>query len=527
MSTVSPAALKVASILRSKINQKAELMLSSHFAGDYRSGGAKWSGGLAGDGQSLNLNHSRLRRNARSACHQYPFSQAIVERYVESVAGIGLKCESSPGFELLGISRDKAESWGSEVDKRFDLWMRSKECHRSETLTGYQAQKLYVTGQQRDGENFIRFYYSDDREALSPLSFQFIDPDQIVGSAWTSSVGGNLISDNGITLDSRGRETGYRVRIKVDKTIKTVPVPAKTSSGRPLMIHGYSPEYAGQSRGYSRLGHILQELSNLTEFSLAQIKKAINQSLFFMFVKPSAHAPATNPGLLLGQKRPMGVLADFGANPTPSDDANNVTPASLNPVTSYDMPESNVSEPGGMAVFGLNSGEDLKPFVNTAPSESYDKFVDSFSAYLSASTGTPHEIVLMRFNRNYTAARGSLVMFWRNVVMWRMEMESDFLNPLRAAWLAEEIAVGRVQAPGWSDPVLRAAWLSSQWHGAPIPDIDPLKTAKADRMDVELGAKNLDRVARERGGDGSRNRSKLKKEISELTPLPDPNQNGA
>lgn len=45
-------------------------------------------------------------------------------------------------------------------------------------------------------------------------------------------------------------------------------------SGKVMMIHGFNPEYAGQKRGYSRIGFALQELKNLTDFSLAIIKKA-------------------------------------------------------------------------------------------------------------------------------------------------------------------------------------------------------------------------------------------------------------
>jgi len=105
--------------------------------------------------------------------------------------------------------------------------------------------------------------------------------------------------------------------------------------------------------------------------------------------------------------------------------------------------------------------------------------------------------------------------------MWRDEMVADFLNPVYEMWLSEEIAAGRIGAPGWSDPRLRTAWLSCQWAGSPMPNIDPLKTANADRAYVEMGAQTLDDVARNyNGSSGKANRSKNKRQYEELTPPP-------
>lgn len=526
MPNVSKEAREIAATIRTSMSAQVSAMARSYFdSGDYRSGGGKWRGGISGDGRSYTVDHYRMRQNARNSYHGDTIGRAIVERYAETSAGTGLVCEASPTYKILGISLDDAETWGRDVDERYDLWMHSKECHRSEILTGYQSQRLYVIGQQRDGDNFIRLYYSNDRELMNPLQFEFLDPGQINGDAYTTTRV-YMRSDDGIIRDSRGRETAYKVRVKrkISETQvkwETVTVPAKgRGSGRRMMLHGYAPEYAGQGRGYSRLGHALQEMQKLTSFTLAQIMKAINQSLFFMFVKPGQDAPASNALEDLSNLDGGTFVNAYGSQPTAPEGARGVTDQSLSPVNHYGIPYGDVGEPGSMAVFSLNRGEDLKGFVNTAPSESYDKFVDSFSAYLAASTGVPLEVVLMRFNRNYTASRGALIMFWQNAVIWRREMISDFLNPLREAWMAEEVAAGRIAAPGWSDPVLRSAWLKCNWHGAPLPDTDPVKTATANHMNAKIGAKTLDTISREHGGDGSRNRAKLNREIEELAVWP-------
>jgi len=525
MTEISHSARAIAATIRTSMSAQVSAAVSSRFDGDYRSGGGKWREGLAGDGRSFGINHYRMRQNARNSYHNDTIGRAIIERYAETAAGVGLKCESSPAFEVLGISLEESERWGRIADERFDLWMSSKSCHRSETMTGYQSQRLYVIGQQRDGDNFIRLYYSGDRELTSPLQFEFLDPGQIASDAYTTTRV-YMSPDDGIVRDDRGREIAYKVRVKIkvsetQSKWETRTISAKgRGSNRRMMLHGYAPEYAGQGRGYSRLGHALQEMQKLTSFTLAQIMKAINQSLFFMFVKPGQDAPASNALEDLSGLSGGTFVSHYGSQPSAPAGAQNVTDESLSPVNHYGIPYGDVGEPGSMAVFSLNRGEDLKGFVNTAPAESYDKFVDSFSAYLTASTGVPLEVVLMRFNRNYTAARGALVMFWQNAIIWRKEMISDYLNPLRYAWVSEEIAAGRISAPGWNDPILKEAWLKCNWHGAPLPDIDPVKTANANHMNAKIAAKTLDTIAREHGGDGSRNRAKLNRELEELADWP-------
>ena len=299
-------------------------------------------------------------------------------------------------------------------------------------------------------------------------------------------------------------------------------IPKTGRSGRIFMLHGFTPVFAGQGRGYSRLGHIIQEFQNITDFSFAQIKKAINESNISMYVKPARDAPATNPldSILMG--RGAGPAAvQFGSNPQPSEDAQGVTPESLQPVEYYDIPEATVDTPGSVGVFNLNSGEDLKAFESKSPSAQYDVFVDAFTSYLSASSGMPIEVLLMKFNASYSASRAALVLFWRIANIWREEMASDYLNVIVEMWLSEEIAAGRINAPGWQNPILKAAWLCNRWIGSPMPNIDPMRTANSDKIYAELGAHDLDRVARNHNGsDGRMNRAKLKRQYGELPIAP-------
>ena len=481
-----------------------------------RSNGAKWPGGMSSHINSLQINHFATRMNAREIMNDVPQARAIVERFSDSVVDIGIKVEPTPDADILGITDEAAEAWGENSGKRFDLWAKSKKSHRARQVTFYQAQRMYELFQQRDNDMLTRLYYSNERDVSNPLQFGFIDPNQLRGYAYTNNFYEYVQSD-GITRDARGREIAYKIWIQ-DPTegaskgkLKNVTIPARgKKSGRLFMLHGFAPEYAGQGRGYSRLGHALQDFENITDFTSSQIKKAINQSSLIGVVEPSADNPASNPfeDLPAGPQSVVIGETEFTVRETEALDF-------------CPIPEAATRTPGSMLIANLQEGEKLTPFPETSPSESFETFVDAFTGYLSSSMGIPLEVVLMKFNQNYSASRAALILFWRVANIWRQEMDADFIAPVYEMWLSEEIAAGRIQAPGWSDPLLRDAWLSHGLIAAPMPNIDPMKTAKADETYVGMGATTLDRVARElNGSSGKANRQKITREFSELPASP-------
>jgi len=182
--------------------------------------------------------------------------------------------------------------------------------------------------------------------------------------------------------------------------------------------------------------------------------------------------------------------------------------------------EATIGAPGSVGVFNLEGGEDLKPFPDTAPGQEFGRFVDAFTSHLAASMSMPLEVLLMKFEQNYSASRAALIMYWRIAQMWRAEMASDMLNPVVEAWISGEIAANRIAAPGWSDPRMRRAWLNGTWAGVPMPNIDPMKTAKADQLYIEMGAQTLADVAQNlNGSDIEANKSQIARELDGL-PLP-------
>lgn len=492
------------------------------FNGSYRSGGARYSGGLTGDGRGLTIDHYRMRQNARKSWHENSGTRALVDRFADTVVDTGLKLEPSPMADILGITQEDAERWSENVGQRFHLWANSKESDYTGTNNFYQNQWLYEIFQQRDNDMFIRFHYTKSGGNQNPLQTQFIDPDQVRGDAFSNTFWAQYSSTNsvdGIIRDERGREVGYKIAVQqTDGKIKFVEVPKYGGrSGRIMMIHGYRPEYAGQGRGYSLIGHALQALQGLGDFTEAHIIQAINQSSVAFTVESSSDNPATNP--FAGMSRvPAGYSPPIPATATGTAQEQIEKEAEISPEYTP-IPDIENRVPGSMGVFNMEGRQRLVPIQAKAPSDTFETFTNSFLAHLAASRSMPVEVLLMRFNSNYSASRGALLLFWRVCQIWRDEMASDFLNPVYEAWLGGEIAAGRIRAPGWSDPVLRAAWLNCNWIGAPMPNIDPMRTANAEKVYLEMGYTNQERGARGHNGSSAKANIAKNKKMFADTPI--------
>lgn len=486
--------------------------------GDDGSGGEKYRNALSASGSVTDIDHYRTRNNARTAYSESTTGRAMVNRFVDTVVGSGLRLEAMPIVALLGMTQEDGEKWATDVENRWELFIGEKKQHRAEQFNFMQAQRAYMLYQERDNDIFTRLFYNSDPNLISPLQFDFVDPFQLRQDAWTPS-DGFIASNNGIARDERGREVEYCVSIMNPAKVgeyNDIKIPRKGKSGRYHMIHSFIPEYAGQERGFSRLHYAIQELEKELDLSSAQIQKAINQSGFMGWVEPSQDAPASNPleSVLTGD----GVRA---ANDQFSGDVCGESPLAATenvcPVHCYELPEATFDKPGSTFIANLQEGEKLRAFPDTAAMQDYGRFMDAFVSSLTAGNEMPYEVLKMKFANNYSASRATLLLFWEVVKIKRSIMKADFLDIIYEMWLSEEIAAGRIMAPGFSDPRLKKAWLNTQWIGSPVPNIDPEKTARAEQLYLEMGAQTPDQVsANYNGTSGASNRAKNIKQADEL-----------
>ena len=84
-------------------------------------------------------------------------------------------------------------------------------------------------------------------------------------------------------------------------------------------------------------------------------------------------------------------------------------------------------------------------------------------------------------------------------------------------WLAEAVATGRIDAPGFfDDPAVRQAWCGCIWTGSSMGHVDPLKEVNAATIRIANNITTQEQEAAEyNGNDWAANVRQRKKEIVE------------
>jgi len=483
--------------------------------GNTKRSGGKSRHGLARYENRLILDHWALRQNTRETVHDSLQARMILRRQNDTTTGNGLKPDPSPKFSVLGITREASEEWAENVKDRFDLWARSKNSDLTGINNFYQNQGFYQWQYDRDGDVFVRLTYSKDPSLLNPLQISFIDPNQIRGDEFTFSSGPSA-QDDGFMKDENGKMEGIKVwivdasRIGHFKFVDIDVIDKKT--GRHLIAHGFKPEWAGQSRGMPEIGHALQDFEDITTFDVATIKKAINGASLGFTVKNMQQTPSDMDfsSINAGGGAGLVVTDDPGSsNPTPQN-------VGIDGVRHCELDEATLTE-FGVNLFSAQQGDELEAIPSLSPAENTGEYIDGKAKYLSASVSMPFSIATMSFPKSHSASRGELGMYADVIEIKKDDIASDFLDIIYIAWLSEEIAAGRIQAPGFSDPLLREAWSVINWIGKPLPDVDPLKTLQAKELALELGLTDFDREAvLHNGTSGQANREKVRKQLDEL-----------
>jgi len=470
-----------------------------------RGSGAQWPGGLATPYAGISINHWQIRQQARDVSFDSAAARALIFRFADSSVGTGLKLEPQPKFDILGISPEDADAWAADVRERYSLWAKSKKQNRSRQMSWHQAQHLLALEVERDNDEFVRLYYSQDTGLLNPLQFEIVDANMIRGDAFTVT---NVVGKfpDGITRNPDGSEKAFRIwtqnliEDQYSYQFNQVDVPRiGEKSGRIFMLHAFSPEYAGQGRGFSGIGSLVQKLENLEDAILAEVKKSINQSQYVAWVKPSPNNPASNPWETMLHEAPGPASFALGI-PGSVGNAIGGIPVSANPIRFTPQKEAAFNVPGSTIIANLAEGEDITLPTSQYAGTQFDTFINTVLGLISATRGMPLDVLKISFNTSYSSSRAALLVFEEILKMKRQDFDADLETPMYEMWLACEIAAGRISCPGWNDPLLHEAWLAHKLNGAPMPNIDPSKTAAADMSYLQMGAQTPDDVARNFNG---------------------------
>lgn len=434
-----------------------------------------------------------LRARSRDLYKNNAVARGAIRLMVSNVVGRGLKLQAAVDRDVIqkyfGWSNDDAAIFFNKletrIESRFRLWAESKESDARGQRTFYENTALAFNSVLQSGEVFATLPIRQHANKMFRLRVGLIEADQV-----QSPTGGYYDRRNrdGLVTAPDGTPLG----IYVNRNQETYPYEYEyipffgKHSGRPMVLHLYKADRPGQSRGVPFLAPVIQVLKHLEDYKKSELIRAKVVSYFSVFIKsPNPHALDGN-GIVSKDEQDSESVAAEGKDYTLS--------------------------PG--VVMQLGPGEEVQ-FANPGNiSSNYGPFSESLNIEIGMALGIPYEILRRYFAASYSATRGAVVEFQKEVRVSREWLEFEWCAPIYREWLTEEVLSGAIDMPGFfTNMELQTAYLGSTWTGEAMGLIDATKEIQASDMRVAGGYSNkTEETAALTGGDYSRNLIILKRE---------------
>lgn len=412
------------------------------------------------------------RGRSRDLVRNAPLATGAVNTMVTSVVGTGLQYHSRVDREALGWDIAQADKWQRTTEREFRLWAL-RECDVSRQQTFYQMQDLAFRSMLESGDVFALLPMHSRPGAAYKTRIQLIEADRVANPGFTANTKGryegiDFDADTGCpkTYHIMNRHPGEFMRFDDWKWTEIPAFGEKT--GRRNVVHLFRRMRPGETRGVGFLAPVVEALRQLARYTEAEITAAVVSGMYALFVESNADG-----------------FADFSTSST-------------SPAPPSGQIDSLQLAPGIIA--DLAPGEKVTSHNPGRPNTAFDPFVQAILRQIGVALEIPFEILVKHFTASYSAARGALIEAWRTFMARREFLATTFCDPILEVWMDEAVSIGRIEAHGYfDDPMIRAAYLGSEWTGDGMGSLNPLQEANAKKTMIEA---NLTTHAKQISADG-------------------------
>lgn len=408
---------------------------------------------------------SGMRALSRDAAMNSPLAISIYRRHRMETVGPGLTVQARVKAAQVGrAANDPAvAAWEEAAEALFDLWGATPFCDFKRRLNWAEMQGVVFSTMLLSGDCFFMMPW---REA--PCDFPFrstvhlIDADLVRDPV---DVGDRDIA-GGVECDASGAVVAYHVwntypdenPLLANKTAKCTRVPVYDAEGRQQIWHVFDTERLDQRRGVPLLAPVADALKQLTRLADAELMNALVSAFFTVFVRDNSALQAT---------------LESGVPPSMQVDADKDDPDDLG---SLEMGYGNVHYLGDRDI------EIADPRKTDAD---FAGFWNLLASTVCGAGNMPVEKANMKYTTSYTAARAAANDVWKATVGYRRLLERRFFSVVYGEVLREAMLRSMLPINGAFDSWQAFdAWSNCVWIGMGQGHLDPLKEAKASRVNI-------------------------------------------
>ena len=439
-------------------------------------------GGSAED--DIDLQGSLLRIRSRDLYAGGGLGRGAPSTMVTNVVGWGIRPKPKIDRELLGITEEAAAEWEKAALREFTLWAKTKMCDATRQHTFWDIQELAFRSELVSGDTLAVFGMKPNVRNPYQTVIRLIEADRLStpessGSSEAKNTdGGGRIVD-GVEINKDGEIVKYHIATYhplQDENPGEITWEAidayGADTGMPNVLHLMTAERPEQHRGIPFISGMIEQIKQLDRYLDAELAASIVAAMLTVFI--------TSDG-----------TDDDGY------DSINDSIADEDKVTD----DSLRIELGNGNVYELPPGKKVDKVGDSRAPTAFDAYTRQIITILGSGSEIPYEVLMHVYNSNYTAANAARLDFWRVVTKYRERFTQGFNQPIYEAVIAEAIALGRLDAPGFfDDPIIRDAWLGCQWVGSSRGHVQPVQEANAAVTRMKAGITTGEQEAMEYGG---------------------------
>ena len=443
-----------------------------------------WITGGGSAEEDIDLQGSLLRVRSRDLYTGGGLGRGAPATLVTNVVGWGIRPKPKIDREYLGLTDEAAEEWQKNTLREFELWAKSRMCDASRQNTFWEMQELAFRSELMSGDVFSVFEHKPNPLNPYTLTLRLIEADRVStpessgeSEAKTTDSGGRIV--DGVEVSKEGEVIRYHVATYhplQDDTPEEITWTAIDAfgkeTGEPNILHLMTVERPEQHRGIPFVSAMIVKVKQLDRYMDAELAASIVAAMLTVFI--------TNDGT---QDDGYDSINDgISADEKVTDDSMRI-------------------ELGNGNVYELPPGRHVDHIGENRAPTAFDAFVSSVVTMIGSSLEIPYEVLMHRYDHNYTASRSAMLDFWKVVRRYRNHFVQRFNQPIYEQWLAEAVALGRVEAPGFfDDPAVRDAWCGCQWIGTSQGHVQPVQEAEAAKLRMETGISTGEQEAMEFNG---------------------------
>ena len=420
----------------------------------------------------IDYNLSTLRNRSRDLARNSALGSAVIQTFTSSVIGSGLQLFPKPDARLLNMNAETAREFSRQVKREFSLWAEGCDYLRRNNF--FEMQAIAFESMLTDGDCFVLF----KRRAETPYSLKL----QLIEAGRVSNPGGGITEStfkgnrvvNGIEVDKEGALTACHISnrlwnepdaVAATLTWQRVEFFGKETGCRNVLqiCRDMRPD---QFRGVPILAPVIESLKQLERYCDAELTSSIIKSFFSVFFTQ----PAANFNLneIAGEEEELDV-------------------------SEYKL--------GAGTISALPKGVDVKAIDSQNAQNVFANFVSHFIKQVAAAVNLPFEVLLKNFNSSYSASRAALLQASSEFERRKAAFVRDFCQPVYQNFLLEAVGTGRINAPGFEDPIKRQAYSQASWYTRTSRILDPQRETNAMILRLQNGLSTYEREILESTGE--------------------------